>query len=47
MVHRGAQIMNDTTYRPGLRLLCAVLACGYGALTACSSADDEQAVSAP
>jgi type IV pilus assembly protein PilP len=33
--------MNKTTHRPGFRLLCAALACGYGALTACSSADDE------
>ena len=33
--------MNKAHYRPGLRLLCAALACGYGALTACSSADDE------
>ena len=33
--------MNDLTYRPGLRLLCVALACGYAALTACSSADDE------
>jgi type IV pilus assembly protein PilP len=33
--------MNMHTYRPGLRLLCVALACGYGVLTACSSADDE------
>ena len=33
--------MNNPTYRPGLRLLCVALACGYAALTACSSADDE------
>jgi type IV pilus assembly protein PilP len=33
--------MNKATYRPGWRLLCAALACGYAALTACSSADDE------
>ena len=35
--------MNDATYRPGLRLLCVALACGYAALTACSSADDDLA----
>src|SRR3974377_1643629 len=33
--------MTDHTYRPGLRLLSVALACGYAALTACSSADDE------
>ena len=33
--------MNKPTHRPGLRLLCAGLACGYAVLTACSSADDE------
>ncbi|HEX8781851.1 MAG TPA: hypothetical protein VF764_00665, partial [Steroidobacteraceae bacterium] len=33
--------MTDHTNRRGLRLLSAVLACGYAALTACSSADDE------
>jgi type IV pilus assembly protein PilP len=33
--------MNKATYRPGLRLLCVALACGYGVLSACSSADDE------
>ena len=35
--------MTDHTYRPGLRLLSLALACGYAALTACSSADDELA----
>lgn len=34
--------MTDSTHRPGV-LLCAGLACGYAALTACSSADDELA----
>jgi len=33
--------MNNPTYRSGSWLLCAVLACGFAALTACSSADDE------
>ena len=33
--------MNNPTYRPGSWLLCAALACGFAALTACSSADDE------
>ena len=33
--------MNNPTDRPGSWLLCAVLACGFAALTACSSADDE------
>jgi len=34
--------MNNLKSRPGLRLLCVGLACGYYALlTACSSADDE------
>jgi type IV pilus assembly protein PilP len=35
--------MNDATYRLRFRLLCVALACGYAALTACSSADDELA----
>ena len=35
--------MKKLTHRPGLRLLSAALACGYGVLTACSSADDELA----
>ena len=35
--------MTDHTYRPGLRLLSVALACGYAALTACSSADDDLA----
>jgi type IV pilus assembly protein PilP len=33
--------MNNLKSRPGLRLLCVGLACGYALLTACSSADDE------
>ena len=33
--------MTDLTYRPRLRWLSVALACGYAALTACSSADDE------
>ena len=33
--------MNANLRRPGMRLLCVALACGYAALTACSSADDE------
>jgi type IV pilus assembly protein PilP len=33
--------MRNQSYRPGVRLLCAALACAYAALTACSSADDE------
>ena len=35
--------MTDHTYRPGLRLLSVALACGYAALTACSSADGDLA----
>ena len=35
--------MTDHSYRPGLRLLGVALACGYAALTASSSADDELA----
>src|SRR5579864_201012 len=35
--------MNNPTYRCGSRLLCVALACGYAALTACSSADAELA----
>ena len=35
--------MHNPSYRYGLRLLCAALACGCAALTACSSADDELA----
>jgi type IV pilus assembly protein PilP len=35
--------MNKPTDRLPLRLLCVALACGYAALTACSSADDELA----
>jgi type IV pilus assembly protein PilP len=33
--------MHNPTFRPAFRLLCVALACGYAALTACSSADDE------
>ena len=33
--------MTNLSYRPGLRWLSVALACGYAALTACSSADDE------
>jgi type IV pilus assembly protein PilP len=33
--------MNHLRSRPGLRLLCALLACSYALLSACSSADDE------
>lgn len=33
--------MNNPNHRTGLRLLCVGLACGFGLLTACSSADDE------
>ena len=33
--------MNYPNHRPGFRLLCVGLACGYAMLTACSSADDE------
>jgi len=35
--------MNDSSFRPGLRLLCVAVAAGYAALTACSSADAELA----
>jgi type IV pilus assembly protein PilP len=35
--------MHNPTYRCGFRFLCVALACGYAALTACSSADDELA----
>src|SRR5499427_7546179 len=35
--------MRNPTDRCGFRLLCVALACGYAALTACSSADDELA----
>jgi type IV pilus assembly protein PilP len=35
--------MNNPTNRLGLRLLCLAAACGYAALTACSSADDDLA----
>jgi type IV pilus assembly protein PilP len=35
--------MNNSTYRPGLRLLCVLLATGYAAVTACSSADSDLA----
>jgi type IV pilus assembly protein PilP len=36
-----AMNMNAPIYRRASRLLCLVLACGYAALTGCSSADNE------
>jgi type IV pilus assembly protein PilP len=35
--------MRNFTVKPGMRLLCLAIGCGYVVLTACSSADDELA----